>query len=189
MLSLCLMIFLVNILLKSLFLTSISPVITYDEMYYLGEAQSIVTSATDTTGSWRPWYLAPAHSMYDELTGTTQALGFLLFPYNSFFSFRCIPIVMGSLLPVLLGLIAYRPFNRKLVFVLTALIATTNPWIFQFSKMGFDSLFSIFFYNLGIVLLLYLRGWRKLWALLSFFWGFFQYQGHKPLLGPWFYCV
>lgn len=176
--------FILNLILKSFLISSIPPLLTDDEMYYATEAQSILAGGTDITGKWRPWHLAPANPIYSELTGLTYAPGFLLFPNNTQVAMKVVPVVFGSLLPILLGLIVYKLFARKLFFVSTVLIATLNPWIYQFSRMSFDSLASVFFYCLGIVGMLYLRGWKMLIALIPFALGFFQYQGHKPLLVP-----
>jgi hypothetical protein len=153
-------------------------------MYYTTEAQALIVSGSDTTGNWRPWYLSPANPIYSELTGTVTALGFLLFPGVPLLAAKFVPILLGSALPVLLGLISFRLTNNKTAFLATALLATGNPWIFQFSRMGFDSLFSSSLYMLGLVLLLFLKKWKILYSLIPFTVGFYQYQGHKPLLAP-----
>ncbi len=173
-----------NLLLKFFAIGSTPPGATYDEIIYAAEAQSIVAYGTDLTGNWRPWHLEPSDAFYTELTSTMLVPGFILFPNNPVLASKFIPLLLGSLLPVLLALIAYKLKKDPLVFITTATIATLNPWIFQFSRMGYDSLFSVVFYSLAIVLVLYQQKWRKLWALIPLFLGFFQYQGHKPLLVP-----
>lgn len=177
-------IILLNLFLKALFITSIPPILTNDETYYATEAQAILASGSDVTGRWRPWDLAPANPIYAELTGLTYSPGFVIFPKDTQLAMKVVPIVFGSILPVLLALITYRLFQRKIFFVVTALLATVNPWIFQFSRMSFDSFASVFFYCLGIVGMMYLKGWKILLVFIPFFLGFYQYQGHKPLLVP-----
>jgi hypothetical protein len=182
--GICLVLFFGNLCLKSIQIASAPPLLTNDETYYATEAQAILTNGTDITGRWHPWQLAPANPIYSELTGLTLLPGFLVFPQSTQLAMKVIPVLMGSLLPVLLGLISYKLFKQKVFLVTTGLIATANPWLFQFSRMSFDSLPSVFFYCLGIVITLYAKGWKLLWALAPFCWGFFQYQGHKPLLIP-----
>lgn len=177
-------VFLLNLFIKLVNIQSTPPAATYDEIIYVAEAQSIVKYGTDLTGTWHPWDLEPSDSYYTELTSTVLTPGFVLFPNNPILASKFIPLLLGSLLPVLLGLVAYRLRKQQTVFVITAIIATLNPWIFEFSRMGYDSLFSIGFYSIGMVLLLYLSNWNKLWSLLPIFLGFYQYQGHKPLLAP-----
>ncbi|PWU22488.1 hypothetical protein C5B42_05735, partial [Candidatus Cerribacteria bacterium 'Amazon FNV 2010 28 9'] len=184
LLVLSILIFLCNLVLKSVFIASIPPILTNDEAYYATEAQAIIASGSDVSGTWHPWQLAPANPLYSELTGTLYIPGFLLFPHHTQIAMKVVPILFGSLLPIVLGLIVYKFFKRKVFFVTTALIATCNPWIFQFSRMSFDSFPGIFFYFLGIVGILYLKGWKVLLACIPFFLGFYQYQGYKPLLVP-----
>lgn len=135
-------------------------------------------------GLWRPWFLSPSNPIYSELTGISLIPGFILFPHHPILASKAVPILMGSLIPLLLALIAYKLSQRQGVFIATAVLATLNPWLFQFSRMGFDSLYGLFFYLLGVVILLYARSWHRLWAIMPFFWGFFQYQGFKPILVP-----
>jgi hypothetical protein len=176
--------FLLNLFLKFLFIKSTPPSATYDEIIYVAEAQSIVKYGTDLTGNWRPWHLEPSDSYYTELTSTVLTPGFILFPNNPILAAKFVPILLGSLIPILLGLIVFKLTSKKGALIATILIATLNPWIFQFSRMGYDSLFSVGFYLIGIVSLLYFKNWKKLWSLIPFFLGFYQYQGHKVLLVP-----
>lgn len=176
--------FLFNVFIKSLFINTVPPILQDSEIYYATEGMSIIVSGSDVTGKWNPLSFTPANPNFSELSGSILIPGFLLFPNNVFLAAKFMSVIFGSLLPILLALIGFRLTNNKGIFLTTAIIATLNPWIFQFSRMSFDSLYSSFFYTLGIVLLLYLKNWQCLWSLLPFFIGFYQYQGHKPLLGP-----
>lgn len=175
-------IFLFNLVIKSLFINTIPPILQDSEIYYATEAKSIIESGSDVTGKWNPLSFSPANPNFSELTGTIIIPGFLLFPNDVFLAIKFMSIIFGSLLPILLALISFRITNNKGIFITTAIIATINPWLFQFSRMSFDSLYSSFFFFLGIVMLLYLKNWQCLWSLLPFFIGFYQYQGHKPIL-------
>lgn len=176
--------FLLNLILKLINIHTTPPGFAYDEIVYITEARSILAYGTDITGTWNPIDLAPSDGMYTELTSSVLVPGFILFPNDVILASKIVPIVLGSLLPVLLALITYFFSKRTWAFIGTAIVATFNPWIFQFSRMGFDSIFSVVFYTLGITLVLYLKGWWKVLSLAAFFLGFFQYQGHKPVLVP-----
>lgn len=176
--------FLLNLFLKSFWITSIPAYLTHDEAYYATQAQSFLAGKSDITGRWKLLDFAPANPIYSELTGVTYAVGFLLFPNNAQLAIKVVPVFFGSVIPVLLALIMYRLFKDRLFFTVTAILATVNPWIFQFSRMSFDSLASVFFYLLGMTILLYARGLLIIAAAIPFTLGFFQYQGHKPLLVP-----
>ncbi|NLG06106.1 MAG: hypothetical protein GX559_00185 [Candidatus Pacebacteria bacterium] len=181
---LLIIIFLINFACKIFKINSIPPGATYDEMVYVAEAQIILKYGTDVSGEWRPWQLLPSKTLYSELTSSTLIPGFLIFPNNLVLASKFVPVIMGSAIPLLLALIVYYFFRKKSFLLCTALVASLNPWIFQFSRMGFDSLFSSFFYLLGIVFLLYFAQWKKLLALIPLFLGFFQYQGHKIIIIP-----
>ncbi len=179
-----LIIFFTNFLVKWYKIDSIPAAHTYDEIIYVSEAQALLKFGTNLAQTWKPTDLEPADGMYTELTSTVLTPGFLLFPNNPVYASKIVPVFFGSLIPVLIALICYYFFTNKKVLIATAVVASANPWLFQFSRTGFDSLFSIFFYLLGIVLILYPLKWYKLLAIVPLFLGFFQYQGHKPLLVP-----
>ncbi len=181
---LCFAFFLFNFLIKNIAISSTPPSQTYDEIIYATEAQSIVTYGTDLTGTWRPWNLEPSDPYYTELTSTMLTPGFLLFPHNFLYASKFMPLLLGSLIPIFLGLIAYKFTESYKTFIITAFIATGNPWVFQFSRMGYDSLFSVALYLMGVVLLFFCKKWWRLLSILPFFLGFFQYQGHKLILVP-----
>lgn len=162
---------------------------TYDEIIYLSEAKAIAKFGSDLTGRWHPWQLAPADGWYSELTSTTWVPAFLLFGNDPLVASRITSVLMGSLLPLIIGLIAVRLFHTKDVLLPVVIVTSLNPWLFEFSRMSFDSFPSVFFYFLGLLLLLWPSGWHKLWSIAPFFWGFFQYQGHKPLLVPFVFLA
>lgn len=178
------LIFLINFVIKWYKINSIPAGHTFDEIIYVSEAQSLLRFGTNLSQTWKPTDLEPADGMYSELTSSVLAPAFLIFPSKPIIASKIIPVIFGSLIPVLIALISHYFFSHKKIFIAVALVATTNPWLFQFSRTGFDSLFSIFFYLLAIVILLYSTKWLKLLSFPIFFLGFFQYQGHKPLLVP-----
>jgi hypothetical protein len=176
--------FALNLFFTFIAIRSIPAGQTYDEIIYQAEARAIAKYGTDLTGTWRPWHLAPSDGWYSELTSTTWVPAAVLFPNDPLLASRFVSGLLGSALPIILGLLAVRIFREKRFFLLTALVLTVNPWIFQFSRMSFDSLPSVVLYPLGMLILLSARAWWKLLSVPLFFWGFFQYQGHKPLLVP-----
>ncbi len=186
--AICLFAF--NLIAKSFMIHSIPPGSVYDEIIYVSEAQAFLKLGSDITGTWHPLKLEPADGMYTELTSIMHLPGFLIFRNDPILASKFAPIILGSLIPVLLSLITYH-FHRKVkLATITGIVLTLNPWIFEFLRMSFDSLFSISFYLIGITLLLFLNKWGKLLAFIPFFLGFYQYQGHKVLLVPFvFICV
>ncbi len=180
----CFIFFIINLIIKFYQITSIPPGSPYDENYYAVEAQTIKSFGSDLSGTWHPWDLSPAHGMYSELTGFTLIPGFLVFPHSPILAGKFMPVLLGSVLPICLALIAYYFIRNRLAFVTIAIVATLNPWLFQFSRLGYDSMFSLSLLNIGIVFILYFKNWNRLWALIPLFFAFFQYQGHKLVFAP-----
>ncbi len=173
----------INIFLTLFSIQSIPPVVTYDELYYATEARSILVNRSNSAGDWKPWFFAPAHAMYSELTGTTLTPFFALISDN-LLAMKTASCFLGLVIIVCLGLINLKLTGNKLIFLATLIVSTLNPWLFQFTRMGFDSLFSVAFYLLGVTIILYLNHWKKTLATIPLTLGFFQYQGHKVLLVP-----
>jgi len=156
---------------------------SHDELHYISEAQSIAISGSDLTGTWRPWLLKPTSPLYAELPSTIMAVGSFLFS-DTFLKARAVSIFLGVLLPVILGGIGWNLTGKRGVFWTTLLLSLINPWLFQFSRMSFDALLSVFFYSTGILGVLALpKKWR--WsAIVAFALGFYQYQGLKIIFLP-----
>lgn len=165
-------------------ITTIPGPIVFDESYYATQSQAIIANGSDLYGQWRPWHLTAANPIYSELTGLVQALGFLLIPNSPVLAMKILPAVLGTLLPILAGIFIWRVTKNRLVGVVAILLFAVNPWIFQFSRMAFDSFFGLFFIFLGLTLLIALPKYWKLLSLLPFFLGFFQYQGYKVIFLP-----
>lgn len=161
----------------------IPPAIHHDEIYYAVEAQTIAVSASDPSGTWRPWHFRPAHVLYAELPGTVVALGTLL-SSTPLIAARLSSVVAGVVLPLALAWLAWGLFRRREISLVVTVLALFNPWIFQFSRLTFDSLFSLAFYYLGLAVLINTKGWWRVLSLLPLALGFFQYQGLKLVFIP-----
>ncbi|HYD35336.1 MAG TPA: hypothetical protein VD999_04675 [Vitreimonas sp.] len=159
-------------------LGSIPATVVHDEIIYAAQAQSIAVSGSDLTGTWRPWHFRPAHILYAELPATVMAPAAVIIS-DPLVAARAAQAIIGSLLPFILAGLSYHLFKNKSVALTTAVLAVLNPWLFQFSRLSFDAIFSLFFYFSGIYVWLAAPKWHKLWALPLLILGFFQYQGLK----------
>jgi hypothetical protein len=175
-------IFVFNLLIRVFRIEQTPFSLTWDEVHYITEAKSLTVWGADLTGTWKPTQLRPSNPTYDELTSLAIAPGFLLFPIQPLLAGKFMSILMGSLLPLVLALLVLRLTHSSAAAIGTACIASVNPWLFQLSRSGFDVLFSMFFLLTGFYFMLQFKGWKSLVSLPFFFFGFFQYQGHKPFL-------
>lgn len=165
-------------------LSQVPTSLAHDEMIYAINAQSLALSGTDLTGTWKPWTLTPMHPLFAELPTIFMA-PFTLLPLEPILAAKLPFVVMSLVLPIILSGIAFELLRDKKTSFFVACISLFNPWLWQFGRMGFDSYWSLFFYSLGAYLLLRLPRWQKLWALVPFIIGFYQYQGHKLAFLPW----
>ncbi len=161
-----------------------------DEMVYLIEARSLAELGSPFTESWQPWKLEPLGVMWAELPAVFLSLGYLLSD-NVLLGARIIPSLMGLSLPLLFSWLMLGLTDNRRIAWAGLVVAICNPWFWQFSRMSFDPLFSLWFYVLGLALMINLKGYCKNWAILSFFLGFFQYQGLKLILLPvvWLFAL
>lgn len=163
---------------------SLSPVIAHDEVYYVVEAKTISLDGKDPSGTVSPLSLTPSNPLFAELPGSVMALSAKIFSANPIVAARATHVVLGSVVCIILALISYSLFGQKNLSSIVLALCLLNPWFFQNSRMNFDALFSIFFYLLGIFCVLQKRPVWLLAAFVSFFLGFYQYQGMKLLLVP-----
>ena len=165
------------------FLRTTPAYFSHDELHYVTEAQSIVLTGRDLTGTWRPWHLRPSNPLYAELPSSIMAISSSLFR-DPFWKARAVSVGMGVLLPLILGAVVWKLTGQRGVFYTTAALGLVNPWLFQFSRLSFDVLYSLFFYSVGILGLVGLRARWRLLSLLPLLLGFFQYQGLKLIFLP-----
>lgn len=159
-------------------------VISHDEVYYMTEAKTILLNFSDPSGEWSPLSLTSANPLYAELPGFIMSFMTFFTFNNPLLAAKITHIILTTGLCFILGGLAYSLTKSNKFAFITILIATLNPWLFQFSRMGFDSIFSLFFYFLGILIYIRNKNYKKLWALIPFFIGFFQYQGLKIIFVP-----
>lgn len=177
-----LLLFLLIVTTRLFKISSVPSVISHDEIYYPVQAKTIALAFTDPSGNWNPLSLTAAHPLYAELPGLIMAPA-------SFFSdpllaARFTHAVLGSLLVLIVARIGFQVTKQRSIFWGIFLVGLVNPWLFQFSRMGFDALFSLFFYFLGILLYLHQSPKVRLLAIASFILGFYQYQGLKLVFIP-----
>lgn len=159
-------------------------VISHDEIFYPVQAKTLAVNGRGLDGQWRPLSLTAEVELYAELPGLIMAPAAKLLPNQPILAAKITHLLLGTALIFVLAGLAYTLTGQHAVAISTALVASVNPWLFQFSRMGFDSLLSLFFYFAGLWVFLQAKNWRKLWAWPLLVLGFFQYQGLKVIFLP-----
>lgn len=158
--------------------------LTHDETVYAAQAQSYVLQGSDLTQSHRPWFLKPIHPLYAELPATIMSLGFLI-SQNSLLATHLSSALMGILTPFIFGWLLWGIWKNKQLTLISVIIAAASPLLWQFSRLSYDTFYSVFFYLVGGAIYVNLKGRQRWWSLPLLIIGFFQYQGLKLLLFPW----
>lgn len=177
------------LILSRLFLLHLVPAtIPHDEMVYAIQAKSYVVQGTTLDQLHRPWMISPFDAMYAELPATIMMLGFLL-SNHPLVATHLASALMGISLPFVLAWLFYGLWHRKDVAIGIGLVAIFNPLLWQMSRLGYDTWYSLWFYLVGASLLVQSNKKLQWLSLLVFGLGFFNYQGFKLLLFPWVFLV
>lgn len=158
--------------------------LTHDEAVYAVQAKSYALQGSSLTQTHRPWSLKPIHPMYAEWPATIMSLGFLVND-NSLQATHFSSALMGVLLPFLFGWLLWGIWKNKQLAIAGVVMATISPLLWQFSRLSYDTFYSVFFYLAGGAVYVNLKNKQCWWSLPLFIIGFFQYQGLKLLLTPW----
>lgn len=177
-------IFLLAVFFRFYLLHSLPAYLVRDELFYQVEAQSILQTGQNVLGNWSPWSLTSSDQIYSELSSTILVPAQLLTFLPVLLQAKITHALIGVVLVFIIAGISYQLFRKQEIAMIAALFAIFNPWLFQFSRMGFESFFSLFFYSLGALIFLATPIKFKLISVLFFFIGFYQYQGLKVLLVP-----
>lgn len=168
-----------------LFLLDIVPVgLVHDETVYAIQAKSFAVQGKTLNQEQSWWSLQPVDPMYAELPSVMMAPAFWV-TANNLLASHLSSAVLGILFPFIFAWLIYGIWQNKTLALIAGYVAAFNPFYWQFSRLGYDSFFSVFFYLLGAAILVNTKNWYTLTSLPVFFLGFFQYQGLKLVLIPW----
>ena len=177
------------LMLRILWLDRVPIAISDDELDYVLDAKAIFLSGKDLSGQWSPLSLTPAPYQVPkaELPPLIMAplVGFMRL---SLFSARLTHLIGGIILVILLYLIALRLFNSK-VALIVGIVVAINPWSIYFSRTAFDVFLALIFYYAALLILIYSKGWKLLFAFPFLFFAFFSYIGTKLIFLPFVFIV
>lgn len=172
-----------------LFLLKHIPVtLTHDETVYAIQAYSYVVQGKTIDQAQSMWTPIPIDAMYAEYPALFISPGFLFTP-NALLATHIIPAIFGIAFPFIFGYFVYGIWKNTKLSIIAAILSVFNPLLWQMSRLSYDAFFSAFFYVAGGAILVNCKAHKKLWSIPLLTFGFFQYQGFKPLLIPWVVLV
>jgi len=165
------------------FLGSIPAGLSDDEMTYIMNAKAVFLTGKNWSAAWSPLDIVKKiDAPHTELPHLINAPLFGLLP-STLFTARLTYFFINIALVVLLFLITQKLIgNHEAFFV--GLVAALNPWSIFFSHTIFEHIPAVFFYLLTFYMLLLLRGWRILFALIPLSLAFHVYVGTKVIYIP-----
>ncbi len=183
-LSFPVLLFLLSLFFRTIYLDRIPIGITSDELDYMINAKSVYLTGKDIGGTWSPFSFTtpPFEIPKGELPYLYLAPIIGPFPFSLFMA-RLPSAIMGSLMPVLMYLLALRFFGKK-VAIFSGLVLCFNPWGVWFSRTGYDTPMSVFWYLFALVLLFRPTKVHIFISTISLVFAFFSYVGMKLLLFP-----
>lgn len=166
-----------------MFLNFVPTGITNDELHFILNAKSVYYTFTDISGKWNPLSLSTIpNEASSELTFLILAPLVGPLPINLFTA--RLPFVLFNLVSILLiYLISNKIFNPKISFYIT-LVTLLNPWNIFVSRTSFDAPIALFFYLLTFYLLIKLKKWYLLIAVVPALFAFYTYIGTKVIFLP-----
>lgn len=175
--------------LRLLWLDRIPIAIANDELDYILDAKAIFFSGKDLSGEWSPLSLVPPPHQVPKAELPSLIVSPLIGSMRlSLFSARLPYVLWGTVLIVVLYLIAQKLFDQKTAFIVGA-IAAINPWSFYFSRTAFEAPLAVTFYFLAFYILISLKGWGLLFSFPFLFLAFFSYIGTKIIFLPFVLIV
>lgn len=181
-----LLVLVLGLLLRIVFLNSLPPGITNDEMNITINTQSILKTGANIPGV--------VTGIIGTVGGDTsfgvdsELTSYLILPFIAAFGFNLIsvklPFILASLGIAIIGyLLAKKMFDERAAFIAYVLLVF-NPWLIFFGRAAYEPMFSSFFYLLSILLIINFRGWKKLYSVPFLIAGFLCYFSAKTLIIP-----
>jgi hypothetical protein len=175
---------------RFVYLDKIPNSISGDELLYVTTAKSVFLTGHDLTGTWNPLsafiFRYPPNEQQAELPYFIHLFFSAPFPFSLFLV--KLPFALMSVgIVILLYKIANLLFGKN-VGIATGLIAAINPWLVVMGRTGYESTPATFFYLLALYLLLTLKKWKLLIAIIPFTLAFYSYIGTKLIFIP-FVCI
>ncbi|NCN87290.1 MAG: YfhO family protein [Candidatus Pacebacteria bacterium] len=183
----------------------INPIaISHDELDYVLNGKTIALTGSDLTGEWTPLSFSPieTETLTSELFPVLQSIPNYFLPLG-LFEARLLSVIISALTVALIGLLVFKLTNNQNLGLSASLAYALNPWSILFSHTAYEAPASIFFYLLGIHLLLEISKQKNLFksltmvlfSVISFTLGLYTYHGYKiifpflvaiPFLWQWF---
>lgn len=182
------LIFILALILRTWWLNIFPVALTHDELEYVMQAKSLFYTGQGIPTT-PPFGLFSLGQTYLSGNVLAELPSFLIIPFvgpfgSSQFLAKLPYAIISSLTVVIIFLIFKTITGKRSLALLASLVLALNPWGIHFGRTNFEFTFSVFFYLVGIYIVIKAWGWKILYSLPFFLAGFLSYHGAKLLFFP-----
>ncbi len=177
---------------RVLFLDRVPTAMSFDELEYILNAKSFFLTGKDMTHTvslidpflfrYPPGILPQAELPYLLLYPIVGLTKFSLFTARITFALLSVGTV------ILFYYLGRELIDRKTGLVAAA-VAALNPWFIFIGRTSYEMVPAMFFYLLGLWILLKSKGWMILSSFPIFVLAFYSYIGTKVFFLPFIFCI
>ena len=177
---------------RLLWIDKVPNAIGGDELTYIINAKAMFLTGSDISGTWNP--LSGFIFKYPAYTLPQAEFPYLLLApvvgltKLSLFDARITYSLLSILSVLLIYLVAKELFDKN-VGIIAGFIAAINPWFIYIGRTNYEASPAIFFFLLGLLLLLKAREWRIIWSIPFLFLAFYSYIGTKLSFLPFVFIA
>lgn len=158
--------------------------LTHDEVVYALQARSFAEQGLTANQQQSIFSFLPVHPWYAELPAVLIS-PFYLLTDNQLLATRLFPAILSVTFPFVFSWFVYQVWGNKKLAMVSLAIGAVSPLWWQFGRLAYDPVFSIYFYLLGGAMFLS-KNWKLVIAsCLVLIVGFLQYQGYKLVFPFW----
>lgn len=184
-------IFLLALFLRTFLLNRFPIAITHDELDYIIQAKSLFYTGHAIPPS--PFGIfslgsKTAGNVLAELPSFLIAPLIGLVPFSQFVA-RLPYAIISSFTVIIIFFLFLELTKNKSLSILTTIALAVNPWSIHFGRTSFEFTFAIFFYLLGIYIIIKAKNWNIFYSFPFFILGFLSYHGFKLLFFPLIFIV
>ncbi len=146
-------------------ITSIPPSLNWDETSIGYNAYSILKTGRDEWGEFMPVHFKSfgEYKLPAQIYASIPAIA--IFGLNEF-GVRITPVIYGTLSVLLLYLLVQELYKKREISLLSAFLLAVSPWHIQLTRGSFESSFSLFWFLMGLLLLV--KGFKNTkWLIVS----------------------
>lgn len=158
--------------------------LTHDEVVYALQARSFAKQGLTANQQQSIFSLKPVHPWYAELPAVLMS-PFYLLTDNQLLATRLFPAFLSVSFPFIFAWFVFQVWGNKKLALVSLVMGALSPLWWQFGRLAYDPVYSVFFYILGGAMFLS-KNWKLVIASsIVLIIGFFQYQGFKLIFPIW----